>query len=564
MRLGLKLWRLLFILLVAWLPGTMAHAQFPEASLPIETCITKLADGQDVAATMRQSGGFVCDKPQNSFGSGDFLTRLVFAPVQGEADDPLVLRMASVWQDSARITFKFADGHTGQVAFNSGNLHRFMTIGAIWEIPIPRSSAPLETVFIETRGSANVRGVVVSPGIRTASDSNAHKLRLTAVFAAFAGLVVALFAYNVSLWVVMRRSFQLWYCAMVIAFALYTFSSSGLLTMLAEGLDNNTRLRMNYVLLAVTGVSGLQFIRHFFGADVFERRLSNLTRAGMILGLVAASAVAILAPWQFQILDTFFCIAMALMLSLVVPVLISAWRSGNRYFWMFVLAWSAPILATAFRVAHGFHLVGHSFLVDHGNLIALSIEALLSSLLVTARLRELSIERDHAISGERTARRLAATDPLTGLMNRRSFIDLAIGRTGKHRLMLIDIDHFKAVNDRFGHETGDQVLHAVAGVIQRCRPQDSLAVRLGGEEFAILIPHLTFSECTPEMVLEAIRCEPMPQDASVTASIGYVDGSMTSEESWKRLYRLADSALYRAKADGRDRSCRAIDFRAAA
>jgi diguanylate cyclase (GGDEF)-like protein len=130
--------------------------------------------------------------------------------------------------------------------------------------------------------------------------------------------------------------------------------------------------------------------------------------------------------------------------------------------------------------------------------------------------------------------------------------------------MLIDIDHFKAVNDRLGHEAGDQVLRAVANVIQRCRPQDSLAVRLGGEEFALLVPRSTYEQCRPEMVLEAVRTEPMPQGSNVTVSIGYADGSVISEENWKRLYRLADAALYRAKADGRDRSCRATDFRAAA
>jgi diguanylate cyclase (GGDEF)-like protein len=312
------------------------------------------------------------------------------------------------------------------------------------------------------------------------------------------------------------------------------------------------------------GASALQFIRQFFGRDVFGPRLTRMTQWTIALSLLTGLLFAALAPWQVWALDRLYFIAMSLMLSMIVPVLINAWRSRNRYFWMFVLAWSAPIFISALRAANGFGLIDHSFLLDHGNLIALSMEALLSSLLVTARLRELSLERDHAIRGEQTARRLAATDSLTGLMNRRAFIDLAIGRTGRYRLMLIDIDHFKAVNDRLGHEAGDQVLRAVANVIQRCRPQDSLAVRLGGEEFALLVPRSAYEQCRPEMVLEAVRSEPMPQGSSVTVSIGYADGSVISEENWKRLYRLADAALYRAKADGRDRSCRATDFRVAA
>lgn len=560
MRLGLRLWRFLAMLLAIGLAGAAAHAQPPR----IETCVLKLADGQDAVAAMAQNRGFLCNTQQNALGSGNFLTKLVFTPVVAEPGNPLVLRLGSVWQDSARISFRFADGGTERVDFNSGNLHRFMTIGAIWEIPVPARAAALESIVIETRGSANVRGVVVSAKLMTKSESYAVKLRLTAVFAAFAGLVVALVAYNLSLWIVMRHSFQLWYCAMVMAFALYTLSVSGLLMLIVDGLDNNDRLRLNHLLLTTVGVSALQFIRHFFGGAVFRPALNRATYAAIAFSFVAAVALAVLAPWQIHVLDRIYCIAMAVLLVMVVPVLIGGWRSGNRYFWMFLLAWSAPIMATVLRLAHGFNLVGHSFWVDNGNLLALSLEALLSSLLVTARLRELSMERDHAIRGERTARRLAATDPLTGLMNRRAFIDLATGRPGKHRLMLIDVDHFKTVNDRFGHEVGDQVLHAVASVLQRCRPPDSLAVRLGGEEFAILVPHLAFATCTPDMVLEAIRSEPMPQGANVTVSIGYADGAMASEENWKRLYRLADSALYRAKADGRDRGCRATDFRAVA
>lgn len=560
MRLGPKICRLFAVLLAMWLAGATAYARTPT----IEICVTKLATGQDVQATMAQPGRFDCNIRQNSLGAGNFLTELRFAPRRMDVEDPLVLRIASVWQDSATITFRYADGTTAQTGFTSANLHRFMTVGAILEFPVPVRPADLQSIFIETRGSSNVRGVILSPQLKTRTESYALKLGLVAVFAAFAGLAVALFTYNMSLWVAMRHSFQLWYCAMVTTFLLHTASSSGLLMMIAPGLDNNDRLRINYVLLALVGGAALQFIRHFFGDSVFGKRLEWAAIGSIGLALFSSLLFSVLAPWQVALLDRFYFVAMTLMLSVVVPVVISAWRSRNRYFWMFILAWSAPILTSALRAAHGFNLIEQSFLLDNSNLFALFLEALLSSLLVTARLRELSIERDHAIRGEQTARRLAATDPLTGLMNRRAFIDLAIGRTGRYRLMLIDIDHFKAVNDRLGHEAGDQVLRAVANVIQRCRPHDSLAVRLGGEEFALLVPRSAYEQCRPDMVLEAVRSEPMPQGTSVTVSIGYADGSVISEENWKRLYRLADAALYRAKADGRDRSCRATDFRAAA
>ena len=105
------------------------------------------------------------------------------------------------------------------------------------------------------------------------------------------------------------------------------------------------------------------------------------------------------------------------------------------------------------------------------------------------------------------------------------------------------------------------MLREVARAIQSVRPADSLAVRLGGEEFALLVPEERSCLCPPELVLEAVRCQTMPFGAPVTISLGYAEGAVPSESAWKRLYRLADSALYRAKSDGRDRACRSTDFR---
>ena len=194
------------------------------------------------------------------------------------------------------------------------------------------------------------------------------------------------------------------------------------------------------------------------------------------------------------------------------------------------------------------------------NFPSIAIESLLSTLLIVARLRDLATERDTAREGEVTALRLANSDPLTGLLNRRSFLDLAIGKASRQRLMLIDIDKFKVINDRYGHDTGDRVLREVAKAIQSVRPAESLAVRLGGEEFALLVPEERTFLCTPELVLEAVRCQTIPFGAPVTISLGYAEGAMASEADWKRLYRLADSALLRAKNDGRDRACRSTDF----
>jgi diguanylate cyclase (GGDEF)-like protein len=161
----------------------------------------------------------------------------------------------------------------------------------------------------------------------------------------------------------------------------------------------------------------------------------------------------------------------------------------------------------------------------------------------------------------------AETDALTGIANRRRFLDVldqaharAIESGGELSLLLIDLDHFKSVNDRFGHPTGDAVLSSVAGRLQaRLRPGDLLA-RYGGEEFSILLP-ATSAEAAllcAERVLAAVSANPVTVDGyhlPLTVSIGLAtlnDGDDATHPDSALLLKRADLALYRAKAEGRN------------
>ena len=550
-------------LVFAWF-AIFAGAAARAESAPHETCIARLPTGQTAEQVIARPQDFDCKIKQNALGSGDFVVRMRFAPTHSDSADPHVLRMSSVWLKSARATFRYADGSQAEFAFASHDITKVLTIGAIFELPVPVRSADLETVFLEAHGAGNMRGVVLGPRLMTRSESQTWRVQLTIIYSVFGGLALALIVYNLALWATLRHRFQLYYCGMVAALAAYAFSSSGLLNLVMPQVDNTVRLRCNYITLALAGVIALQFVRHFFGGRIIGRKLDRAILVISAVAFVSALAVIVFAPWQLTLLDRFYFLAMMAVICLIPPMLLQAWRAKSPYFVMVLAAWSAPLIISILRSLHGVNLIDYSFWLDNGNVIAFALEALVSSVLVTARLRELSYERDHARAGEEVARRLAATDPLTGLPNRRAFLDLAIGRKSRQRLMLIDIDHFKAVNDRLGHAGGDEVLHAIAQAIQGCRPARSLAVRLGGEEFALLLPASAIADCTANKVLDAVRSCTMPQALQVTVSVGFADGSVASEDDWKRLYRLADTALYRAKSDGRDRACRATDFRAVA
>ena len=161
-------------------------------------------------------------------------------------------------------------------------------------------------------------------------------------------------------------------------------------------------------------------------------------------------------------------------------------------------------------------------------------------------------------------RLLARKDPLTGLGNRMA-LDTALATevARAHRfgqtfsMLVVDIDHFKKINDTLGHSAGDQVIRSVAAELAEClRPYDQ-AFRYGGEEFVVLLSQtgLTKGMQIAERIRRRIaaRCRPDPDpERKVTASIGA--GEYQRNETVSELFDRADRALYRAKSEGRNRA----------
>jgi diguanylate cyclase (GGDEF)-like protein len=164
---------------------------------------------------------------------------------------------------------------------------------------------------------------------------------------------------------------------------------------------------------------------------------------------------------------------------------------------------------------------------------------------------------------------LANIDGLTGLFNRRHFDFLARAEWARSRrysrplsVMIADIDHFKAVNDRFGHDAGDNVLKSVADVFRSTRRGSDIVARIGGEEFALLLPETNEAAAliAAERLLGHIqKCCPIigRETVTVTVSIGIASAS-PSMSGIAALLKHADGALYEAKHSGRNRVASSI------
>ncbi len=180
--------------------------------------------------------------------------------------------------------------------------------------------------------------------------------------------------------------------------------------------------------------------------------------------------------------------------------------------------------------------------------------------------RMINVHHQHVVELlllKRKSQTLALTDPLTGLLNRRALLDFAeaLGSDGgKSRLLLIDIDRFKAVNDSHGHDVGDSVLQEVARIIDVHAGNNVSSARLGGEEFALLGTPEALPVDKAAQLLSEIRDTAMPHGGQVTVSIGVAEGTLEDDRAWRTLYKQADDALYEAKRLGRDRQCHADDL----
>jgi two-component system cell cycle response regulator len=178
---------------------------------------------------------------------------------------------------------------------------------------------------------------------------------------------------------------------------------------------------------------------------------------------------------------------------------------------------------------------------------------------------ERSLDHDEAAQREQTMRELAETDPLTGLLNRRTLdeklgheVDRAVRYGTVLSCLMIDIDHFKATNDAHGHHAGDRVLTQFAELLRREQRSMDILARYGGEEFVVILPETgsAGARLFAERVLRRVQAKAFGQPESaiqVTVSIGLATFPDERATDGETLLKLADRNLLRAKTDGRNR-----------
>lgn len=476
--------------------------------------------------------------------------------LKGTPDDPWMVRWQNFFADRVTVVARYADGATASVAIEDREVGRHIAINAMLGRPLPARAAPITDIAIRVDGSRINRDQADFFSLaRQSAVARDGKIDLL-MWGLFAGVALAMLAYNLMLWTVLRFRFLLLYCLSVAAILAYGVTWSGGVFLLDPTLTGSDAVRINFFLLSCLGAAVLWFAASFFE----EQTLPPIARRGagaVAVTLVGAGALFALGPAShIALFDRLYYGAFAIAIATVPLLCTIAWRRGSAVAWAFAVAWAVPIGAALLRLLNGYDLIPTSVSLGNSTFYSMCFESLASTLGIAYRIRQIQRDRDAAHAERSNLRRLADTDPLTGLLNRRAFMDGAIGGgNGRpRRLVLLDIDHFKRVNDRHGHLTGDNVLKDFSLLLTALAPAGARVGRLGGEEFAVLMPATGRPSDFAADFLTALRTLDCAGGLRITASIGVAEAALVTEDDWTMLYKAADAALYEAKAAGRNRA----------
>ena len=300
-------------------------------------------------------------------------------------------------------------------------------------------------------------------------------------------------------------------------------------------------------------------------------RLLERDRVALIAVVVTAALnvtglVADLVPLPAGLLSLAYPLTIVFFLALF-GAGVRAWRGGMRPARYYTLAIAMVLLGYAANAS----VSSVPALASFGSFIwafeaAIALEALLLGIAVAERIRETAREYERLLVTSREFEDMALHDALTGVLNRRSFDrgfaaawNAAVARRSKLGLLMIDVDHFKRYNDRYGHPLGDECLRRVARACSECVRSGDLFARYGGEEFAAIVPAASAEDLDVigrrmrESVAE-LGIENETPTGLLTLSIGGATIEASGLRSSQELIALADRALYRAKQEGRDRT----------
>lgn len=470
-------------------------------------------------------------------------TRWARFRLHNASDGPLHLTLRQRYALIDDLTLIRVHGDGSVSTLRTGDTHPFA------QRPIPQASfllpadlAPGETstfyLSYRSAGQVNIDLWLLNDAPLVAALEGENLLK-----GAYYGGMLALILYNLFLFLAIRDANYLRYVTYTSCYALLQISYNGVAF---EYLWPNhpwwSNVSLNMI-VCLTNLAMMNFARHFLEAPRRHPRLNRLGRGleFINLGCVVASP---LLPYQLISLSA-LSLALVGVTTILVMSIVSL-GSGFKPARYFLTAWVTLLVGVVAAVLKGFGILPHNFLTEYGFQIGSYVEITLLSIALADRMQQLKLE--------------SITDVLTNTFNRRHFdsrcraaFEQVRNREAVLSLVILDIDHFKQFNDRFGHEAGDRALVKVADTLNDVLRDSDELFRYGGEEFTVLLPGTSAGPA--RQIAERMRgaindLEIEGQKLSISLGISTFDGGNCA--SPQEMLAQADTALYSAKAQGRN------------
>jgi diguanylate cyclase (GGDEF)-like protein len=456
------------------------------------------------------------------------------------------------------------DGTAERTVIAPGAIGDHWALGGMMRFTVDRPGADLRDLYV---GFHRLDDLSLMRKLSAASPTSAVRLDgiWLGLMGVFAGALLAAFAYNLLIYTGQRLAFQRWYLVWSGMALAYGFSWTNILAFVLPDFAGPVAVRANYAFIA-----GMIAAATIFFVSVIEQGLLPrwLIRCGWVLAGIGT--LLGLAAWSGSVatpllLDKSLNIVWVMSALCVGAGTTIAIRARSRVVWFYLAGWTPVLLVYTLRVARNFGLLEQDDLVDMSAFAALAFESLVLSLAIADRFRLLGKERDAAEQARKmmemeseTLRRAAQTDFLTSLGNRAAFqsalrtlCDSPAG--APFMLLLIDVDHLKEINDRLGHDGGDMLLQNVGKGLAAAGGERAHVSRIGGDEFAILLPSGTAEQERIQDALEALQAKTLNHAGrswALSLSIGFARFPQDADTA-DVLVKNADLALYQAKQQGR-------------
>lgn len=467
--------------------------------------------------------------------------------------------------ETLRVNFHFEDGSVESHQVRKGDYGSYWRPNGHIAFNTSRHTAPLEAVTIGLDRLAAYK--VLRMQLSTISQMGLTVSLTALLVGATLSLIAASFVYNMLLAAVSGYKAVYWHAAWLASMFVWGLIWTQLMLLFAPGLAGEATVRLIALLATLAIILASQYMLAALEDWVLPRWFTALFHCATALGLALAVLWAFAPPGTATLIASLYSLTTIALMCLVVVALIIGVVKNSEAAKDFALAWILPVLAVASSFQNTFGLSSDVLSDQLLVMIAGAMQTLWLSYVATRSFAHLRAERDQARARQSELMVLAETDPLTRLYNRRGLTERFRKELGALQtsggcvgLMLIDIDHFKSINDTFGHDVGDHALQRIADLLTSLRQEGGIIARLGGEEFCAIIPGKSGEEL--HALAERTRRHLAGADMSmifgtaerrITASIGVVDTRQFPEADTQALIRLADQALYQAKSEGRNR-----------